>query len=223
MIPRNVYSRPRLGSFVFHDSLLPNYRGFSPTVWALINGEKQTGVSLFAISEGVDAGDIVDQRAVPIGPDSTIAEVMQQVTQTYIEMLETNIQPLIAGTAPRHPQDHSRATFTCKRTPQDNEIDWTLSTDTIYNLIRASGAPYPGAYTYLNGKKLMVWSAARLDSPQRYLGSIPGRVVEVRPWSGSVVLTGDGSLLLRQCQLEGTDIVCAADVLKRLSDTLGRK
>jgi methionyl-tRNA formyltransferase len=223
MIPRRVYLRPRLGTFVFHDSLLPEYRGFSPTVWAVINGEKQTGVSLFAISESVDAGDIIDQRAVPIGPDSTIAELMQQVTQTYVELLETNIQPLLGGTAPRRSQDHARATFTCKRTPQDSEIDWSLSTDKIYNLIRASGVPYPGAYTYFNGKKLTVWSAARLDHAQHYVGRIPGRVVEIRPDHGSVVLTGDGALLLRQCQLEDADRACAADVLKRLSDTLGHK
>jgi methionyl-tRNA formyltransferase len=221
MIPSRVYLRPVRGAFVFHDSLLPEYRGFAPTVWAIINGEKQTGVTLFAIGDDVDAGDIVDQRAIPIGPDSTISEVMERVTETYLELLERNLQGLLDRSASRRRQDHARATFTCKRIPQDSEIDWFLATDNIYNLIRASGAPYPGAYTFLNGKKLIIWSAAPVKNARRYAGRIPGRVVEIRPAEGSIVLTGDGLLLIQQVQIEGGDPVCAADVLKRLSDTLG--
>jgi len=222
LIPAAVYRRARLGAFVFHDSLLPEYRGFSPTVWAIVNGEDHTGVTLFEIAEEVDAGDIVDQERVPIGPDDAIAVVVERVTQTYLNLLERNLDKLVGGTAPRHRQDHSRATYTCKRLPEDNQIDWAASSESVYNLIRAVSAPYPGAYTYLSGQKVRVWSARRLPHARRHIGRIPGRVVEVRRGEGTVVLTGDGSLFLTEVQIEGGKIVCAADVLNSLGQTLGR-
>jgi methionyl-tRNA formyltransferase len=222
MIPASVYQRSRLGTFVFHDSMLPAYRGFSPTVWAIINGEDHTGVSLFEIADGVDEGDIIAQKRVPIGPDDTIAVVMERVTQTYLDLLEQNLEDLLRGTALRYPQDHSQATYTSKRLPEDNLIDWTWSTERAFNLIRASTAPYSGTYTHLEGQELRIWSAKRLANGHHYVGRTPGRVVEVRPGEGSAVLTGDGSLLLTEVQIEGGEIVCATDVLNRLSQTLGR-
>jgi methionyl-tRNA formyltransferase len=222
MIPSTVYRRPRLGTFVFHDSLLPEYRGFSPTIWAIINGEDHSGVTLFEIAEEIDAGDIVDQERVRIGPDDTIVTVMERVTQTYLDLLERNLENLINGTAPRYPQDSSRATYTCKRLPEDNRIEWTASSESIFNLIRAVSDPYPAAYTYLSGQKMRIWSARRMPDARRYASRIPGRIVEVRPGEGSVVMTGDGVLLLTQVQVEGGDSVCAADVLDRISQTFGR-
>jgi len=221
LISPRIYRRPRRGTFVFHDSLLPEYRGFSPTVWAILNGEDHTGVTLFEIAEGVDSGDVVDQERVPIGPDDPIAVVLERVTQTYLTLLERNLDRLLAGTAPRRPQDHARASYTCRRLPEDNRIEWAASTDRIYNLVRAVSAPYPGAYTCLAGRQLRVWSARRMADAPRYVGRIPGRVVEVRPGEGSLVLTGDGALLLTQVQLEGGEAVCAADLLRSVGQTLG--
>src|SRR5436309_9099782 len=111
MIPPRVYRRPRLGTFVFHDSLLPEYRGFAPTCWAIVNGEDHTGVTLFEISEEMDAGPVVDQERVPIGPIETIAEVLERVTDAYLRLLERNLPRLLAGSAPRAAQDHRRATY----------------------------------------------------------------------------------------------------------------
>ncbi|MEZ4683737.1 MAG: formyltransferase family protein [Caldilineaceae bacterium] len=221
LIPAKVYRQPRLGTFVFHDSLLPAYRGFSPTVWSIINGEPQTGVTLFQIADNVDEGDIVAQQAVPIGPDDTIATVMEEVTQGYLSLLEQNLDKLLCGCAARYPQDHSLATYTGKRLPEDNRIDWYDSTERIYNLIRAVSQPYPGAYTDLCGRRLRVWAAKRLVNQRRYIGSIPGRPVEICPGEGVVVLTGDGSLLLTEVQLDDGEIVCASELINSLSHTLG--
>lgn len=221
MIPASVYQRARLGTFVFHDSLLPAYRGFAPTVWSIINGEDHTGVTLFEIAEHVDEGAVVAQKRVPIGPDDFITDVLERVTESYLELLEQNLEQLIQGTAPRSPQDELFATYTCRRLPEDNQIDWTASTASIYNLIRAVSRPYPGAFTYLGGEKMTIWSAKRLANPRRYVGRVPGRVVEVRPGEGTVVLTGDGSLLLAEVQVEGGEAVCASDVLNSLAHTLG--
>jgi len=221
MIPANIYRRSSRGTFVFHDSLLPKYRGFSPTVWAIANGEKYTGVTLFKIAEEVDMGDIVDQITVPIGPKDTIADVMEQITLAYLALLEKNINGLLNGSIKLRPQDDSCATYTCKRLPEDSKIDWSLSYKNIYNLIRAVTLPYSGAYTYFSGKKLRVWGAKRVSNIHKYVGKIPGRVCEVRPGEGSLVLTGDGALLLTKVQLEDGKIVCASDLLNSLSHTLG--
>lgn len=220
LIPPRVYQRPRLGTFVFHDSLLPKYRGFAPTVWAMINGEDHTGVTLFEIAEGIDEGPIVDQKCVFIGPDDTIDTVMEHVTQAYLELLGQNLDDLLKGTAKRIPQDHSQATYTCKRLPEDNQIDWAASTNDIYNLIRAVGAPYPGAYTYLSDRKLRIWSAQRVPDAHPYVGRIPGRVVAVRHGEGTIILTADGALMLSQVQLDGGEKVWASEVITSSSQTL---
>ena len=219
MIPARVFNLPMIGTFVFHDSLLPAYRGFSPTVWSIINGEDHTGVTLFKIADDVDSGDILDQEKVLIGPDETIAEVMGKVTQTYISIFEKNIDQLLNRTFRLKGQDHSRASYTCKRLPQDNVINWQASSKDIYNFIRALSQPYPGAYTYLEGEKLRVWSAERIQIPA-YAGRIPGRVIQLYPAEGSVVLTGDGGLLIKSAQREQGGIECAANIINRLGQTL---
>ncbi|MBK8027956.1 MAG: methionyl-tRNA formyltransferase-like protein [Chloroflexi bacterium] len=221
LIPREVYERVRLGTYVLHDSLLPAYRGFAPTVWAIINGEDHTGVTLFEIAEGVDSGRIIAQQRVPIGPDDTIADVMEAVTQSYLAVLAAQLPALLDGTAGRTEQDESRATYTCKRIPEDNRIDWTQPTAVIYNLIRAVSAPYPGAFTTLNGHRLYIWAAQRVAVPP-YVGRVIGRVIEIRRGEGVVVLTSDGALLIQRVSWEGEPPVAAEQILNNLSHTLGR-
>lgn len=222
LVPPAVYARARRGAFVFHDSLLPEYRGFSPTVWAILNGEDHTGVTLFAMAEGMDTGDVVEQRRVPIGPDETIAEVVERVTATYLELLEHNLPALLDGSAELSAQDASRTTYCCRLLPDDCAIDWRGSTRRAYDLIRGYGRPYPGAHTRFGGRRLTVWEARRLEEgAPPWAGRVPGRVAEVRHGEGSVVLTGDGALLLTRVQPEGGEEVCAADILNRLSHTLG--
>jgi methionyl-tRNA formyltransferase len=222
IIPSRIYSTVGQGAYVFHDSLLPTYRGFSPTVWAMANGEDHTGVSLIEMGEGFDTGDMVAQQVVPIGLDDTIADVFERVTEAYLSVLEQNLDGLLKGTVKPVAQDHSLATFTCKRLPEDNEIDWKASSRKIYDLIRAVTSPYPGAFTTLNGKKLTIWSAKLLPDYRRYIGNIPGRIVEYKPGEGTVVLTGDDPLLIKQIQLEDGGIIDAAQILNKLSYTLGR-
>ncbi len=179
MIPRSVYGRAARGSYVFHDSLLPKYRGFAPTVWAMINGESQTGVTLLGMADGVDEGDIIAQQAVEIGQSETIADVMQRVTEVYLKLLEGNLAALLDGSAKKTPQDHAAATYGCRRLPEDNLIDWSRNECDVLNLIRATTRPYPGAFTWLAGRKLTVWSASRAEGMGNYVGRVPGRVVQL--------------------------------------------
>jgi methionyl-tRNA formyltransferase len=220
LVPKTIYGLARLGAYVIHDSLLPEYRGFSPTTWAIINGEDHTGATLFAMSDEVDAGDIVDQVRIPIAAGESIGTVLPKVTTSYLELLERNLEGLLRGDSTRTPQDHSRASYTCARLPGDNEIDWRNDTRSIYNLVRAVSAPYPGAYTSLDGRRLTVWEATIPRSPRRYVGAIPGRVAEVIH-NQAVVLTGDGSLLLKRVQTDQSGDVCAGDVLNNPTIRLG--
>ncbi len=221
MIPRSIYERAKLGAFIFHDSLLPAYRGFSPTVWAMINGESHTGATLFEIAEEVDSGPVVGQQEVLIGEHDTIQIVMDRVTQAYVDLLEKHLPDLLGDRAMRRPQDHAKATYTCKRMPEDNRIDWSGSSAAVYNLIRAVSKPYPGAFTFLNGRMLKVWAAEKIPHG-RYVGSVGGRVVEIRPGKGAVVLAGSEALLLTQVQVENEQIQSADSVITSLSITLGQ-
>lgn len=220
LVPSSIYQLPQLGAYVFHDSLLPTYRGFAPTVWAMINGESQTGVTLFEVVDEVDAGDILDQQAVPITPTDTIADVVEKVTQAYLALISKNFELLIRGRAQLTPQNHDKATFTCKWTPDDARIDWSKSSQAIYNLIRATTYPYPGAFCYLDGEKLIIWSAELQDTPRDYVARVHGRVAEIHKDKGVVILTGDSTLLLKDVQLEGGAVVNAATLIKSPSKTL---
>ena len=220
MIPPAIYSRARRGAYVFHDSYLPAYRGFSPTVWAMINGEPYTGATLLEMAEQYDTGRIVGAARVAIGPHDTIAEVMETVTAAYLDLLAAHLPGLLAGTAPLTPQDEALASYACKLLPDDFRIDWAQSTARIYDLIRATTAPYPGAFTALEGQKLTIWRARPVDLP-RYAGRIPGRVAELRP-DGVVILTGDGGLLVDTVQREGEERAPAGAVITRMGLTLGR-
>lgn len=219
-IPKKIYERAKYGTFVLHDSLLPKYRGFSPTVWALINGEDITGVTLFKISEEIDEGKIVDQQIVPIHSEDNIESISLKLDQAYLDIFELNYNNLINGNIILKAQDSSKASYTCKISPEDAIIDWSWDTEKIYNLIRAYTFPYPGAYTFLKEKKIKILSARLLENPKNYVGNIPGKIVEIIPNEGSIVLTGNGSLLITKVEIDNK-IVCAAEVMNSIKLKLG--
>jgi methionyl-tRNA formyltransferase len=187
MIPEEILNVPRLGAFNMHGSLLPKYRGRAPINWAIIQGERSTGVTLHHMVKRADAGDIVDQEAVPIGHDDTVQEVFAKCVSAARRVLERQLEALTAGTAPRRSQDESQATYFGGRKPEDGRIDWTQGAESIYNLIRAVTNPYPGAFTMVNGKKLFIWWATPLPGS----GETPGQVLSVDPLK---VATGNGIL-----------------------------
>jgi methionyl-tRNA formyltransferase len=199
MVPLSVCRTMSLGAFVFHDSLLPEYRGFSPTVWAVVNGDDHTGVTLIEAAEEADQGDIVDQERVPIGLDETIAQVTERVTGVYLALLERNLAGLLDGAAPRRPQDHARATWARRRTADDNRIDWTWSAARIHDLVRGITRPYPGAFTSLDGHEVRVWAAR----PDWSASGSPGEVLADRPGQGTLVAAGTGGIWITELELAG--------------------
>jgi methionyl-tRNA formyltransferase len=217
MISEKILSIPRLGAYNMHGSLLPKYRGRVPINWAVLHGERETGATLHHMVKRADAGDIVDQEAVDIGPDDTAFNVFNKVTIAAWKVLERQLDAIKAGTAPRIGQDESQATYFGGRRPEDGRIDWTQSAEGIYNLIRAVTHPYPGAFTEFNGQRLFIWQAKPLG---RGVGK-PGTVLSIDPLR---VATGSGSLEITRYQWEGDHEEAAADVTHdlRAGIVLGR-
>ena len=140
-----------------HGSLLPKYRGRAPVNWAVLKGETRTGATLHAMTSRADTGAILDQEAVPIGPDDTAIEVQRRVTAAAAAVLGRRIDELKAGTAKTTPQDESQATRFGQRRPEDGRIDWSRPAKEVHDLVRAVTHPYPGAFTDLFGGKTFVW------------------------------------------------------------------
>jgi methionyl-tRNA formyltransferase len=196
MIREEVLNIPRLGAFNMHGSLLPRYRGRVPINWAVLHGEKETGVTLHHMVKRADAGDIVDQETVPIGPEDTAQDVFRKAVKAASLVLERQLDGLLQGTAPRRKQDESRATYFGGRKPEDGRIDWTQSAERIYNLIRAVTHPYPGAFTTAGGEKLFVWRARPVKGTEEK----PGQVVSLNPLR---IATGSGSIEILTLQWSG--------------------
>jgi len=222
MVPRRVLERARRGFIIFHAALLPKYRGFAPLPWPIINREAKTGVTMFYAADAVDSGDIIDQHEIPLGPEVDVAMLEEAVADNVAAMLVENLPLLAEGTAPRTPQDQSKATYCIWRDPDDGEIDWSRSCEEIDALVRALTYPYPGAFTTLDGRKLVVWKT-RPDRSRPYVGVVPGKVERVVAGSGVNVLAGDGVVQLVEVQLEGEDRRPAWEVITKLKTRLGRR
>ncbi len=140
----------------FHGSLLPKYRGRTPHVWSIINNEKTTGITAHIINEGCDTGDILLQEVVEIEMNNTGNDVLQKYVVLYPEMLKKILEKIYQNKLVKTPQNHQDATYFDKRTPEDGEIDWNWQKERIYNWVRAQAFPYPGAFTFHNGEKIII-------------------------------------------------------------------
>lgn len=156
MLPADVLATAPRGALNLHGSLLPKYRGRVPVNWAVLHGERETGASLHYMVAKPDAGDLVDQMAVPILPDDTAGEVFRKVTVAAEIVLDRALPGLLAGTAPRRALDLAAGSYFGGRKPEDGEIDWTRDASAVHNLIRAVAPPYPGAFTTLDGQPARV-------------------------------------------------------------------
>jgi methionyl-tRNA formyltransferase len=157
ILPEQMLAEPVLGAWNMHGSLLPKFRGRAPVNWAVLKGETRTGATLHAMTSRADRGPIVDQEAVPIGPDDTAIEVQRRITAAAVHVLARQLDALEAGTVETTPQDESAASRFGQRRPEDGRIDWTRPAKEVHDLVRAVTHPYPGAYTDVFGQKTFVW------------------------------------------------------------------
>jgi methionyl-tRNA formyltransferase len=208
MILPEVLAIPRLGALNLHGSYLPKYRGRVPVNWAVINGESETGATLHYMVQKPDAGDIVDQEKVDIAFTDTAHDVFSKVT-VAAETVISRAWPLLRdGKSVRIPMNLAEGSYCGGRKPADGRIDWTKSAVQIYNLIRGVTHPYPGAFTYFDGRKAIIWQAWPLEGT-----GPPGTIVSQMPL---MVATGHGLLEIRSLQIEGEQEYKTADFIFNL-------
>ncbi len=211
-----------LSTFInVHYSPLPQYRGRANVNWAIINNESHAAISIHLISPGLDEGNILYQQLIPIELNDTVASLYEKLNQIQKENLSITVIKALQGDW-GIAQNHEQATYGCTRLPEDGEINWSDSTKKISGLIRALVPPFPGAFTYFKGEKLIVWQAKIINNAPQYIGRIPGRIINISPIEGHIdVLTGDGILRLIEVQLIGQEKTQAAKVIKSVKSTLG--
>jgi methionyl-tRNA formyltransferase len=203
MIGTKILGMPRLGAFNLHGSLLPKYRGRAPINWAVLHGEPRIGMTLHRMVKAPDAGAVVDQEGVAIGPRDTAEQAFRKVLPCARTVIARQIDALLAGTAQETPQDESQATYFGGRKPEDGRIAWTQTCTVIFNLIRAVTDPYPGAFTDVGDARLMVWWAEPDTPMTRALyaeSNRPGEILSVAPL---VVAASDGALELTKVEWRG--------------------
>jgi methionyl-tRNA formyltransferase len=192
MLPAAVLAAARRGALNMHGSLLPQYRGRAPVNWAILNGETETGASLHYMVAKPDAGDLVDQQAVPIGPDDTAVEVAGRVADAAVTVLRRSLPGLAAGTARSTPLDLGRGSYFGGRKPADGEFHWDWPARRIHDLVRAVAPPFPGAYADLDGRTVRVHRTRRLEGVAREPAILPC----LRSENDAVIAEcGDGSRL----------------------------
>jgi methionyl-tRNA formyltransferase len=185
MLPAAVLASARRAALNMHGSLLPKYRGRAPVNWAVLNGETETGASLHLMVARPDAGPLIDQQAVPIGPDDTAFEVAQRVADAAVTVLRRSLPKLIDGSAVARPLDLAAGSYFGGRKPSDGEFQWDWPAARIHNLVRAVAPPFPGAFARL-GEALVRVHATRRLAPA------------ARP-AGAPCLHADGARLIAEC------------------------
>ena len=185
-IPPRVFSLPPFGTLNVHDALLPAYAGFSPLIWALLNDEPEVGVTAHLMDETLDAGPIVLQRAVPVGPADTTTDLFHKTLELFGPITVDGLAEIAGGRREFTAQDRSKASFFHKRSEEDIRIDWTWTAEELERLVRAQSAPYPQAFCYHRGRRLEIVTAA---VSQAVYGGTPGRIF-YREGDGVAVVAG---------------------------------
>lgn len=193
---------------VMHDSLLPKYRGFAPLASALINGETKVGITVLFAAEQIDQGPVILQKKIHISPHIYINDAIQKITKLYCEAVIELItmlkkQPKISG----HRQNESQVTYSIWRSPGDCQIDWQKSSRDIYNLIRAVGYPYPGAFSYLEKKKVFIAKAESLNCDLIFVIRQPGKIWQLDSMGYPTVICGKGMLKITEATHNGKSIL----------------
>ena len=199
LIPERILRLAPLGAFNMHGSLLPRYRGRACVNWAVLNGETETGVTLHHMTARADRGRIVDQASVPIGPEDTAHDVFLKLIPLAGTVLRRSLPAILAGRAEGVEQDESRATTFGRRRPSDGLMDWAGSARALHDLVRAVAPPFPGAFTFWEGRKLFVWRTRVPEGTDAACGAAPGTVLCSEPLT---VATGSGPLVVTEARWE---------------------
>jgi methionyl-tRNA formyltransferase len=209
ILPEEITTGPVMGCLNIHPSLLPQYRGAAPMNWTIIRGEKKTGVTIMQMVKELDAGDIILQEETSIGQDETFDQLHDRLSRLGAELLIKAIGEILAGVARPVPQDGTAATYAPRLKKEDGLIRWEDNVENIVNLIRGLSSQ-PGAYTFLDGKKLKIFGA---KGEMTSTDDAPGTTIPDRG-TGFTVAAGNGYIHLLDVQMENKKRMKAADFLR---------
>ncbi|AZS89004.1 methionyl-tRNA formyltransferase [Streptomyces griseoviridis] len=224
-LPPELFDLPPHGTLNIHDSLLPSYAGFSPIIWALINNEPRVGVTAHRMNAELDAGDILTQRSVAVGPADTATDLFHRTVDLITPIVRESLDLIASGrdAGQWQPQDRSRASFFHKRSAEDSRIDWSWPAERLERLVRAQSDPYPNAYAFHRGERLRIVAAGVSEG---LYGGTPGRIF-IREGDGVVVVAGPEAhsgtgrgLLVRRVRTEDGTELAAADYFRTMGGYL---
>lgn len=215
MLPEAVWNMPPMGSLNLHGSLLPQYRGAAPINWAVINGEKETGVTTFKLKHEIDTGDILMQESFPVDENDNAGDVHDKMKDIGAQLLVKTVKGLTNGSLKETPQvsTFNSQPSTLKHAPkiftETCKIDWSKPVDKVYNLIRGL-APYPAAFTFLNSKKLKIYKAEKINKAPKVMAG----EFETDNKTYLQFACSDGFISIHELQLEGKKKMNIADFLR---------
>jgi methionyl-tRNA formyltransferase len=210
ILPKELLDAPKYGCINVHASLLPELRGGAPVHYAIIQGKKQTGITIMYMAEKLDAGDILTQKTVPIEHEDTVGTLFDKLSNAGTELLSETIPKLLRGELVAVPQNEEEATFAYNIKREQEKIDWEKTGQEVYNHIRGLN-PWPVAYTTLNGTVIKVWDSKMTQLKEK---AVPGKIVSVGD-EGLTVASGDGiGIVITELQPSGKKRMAAREFLR---------
>lgn len=218
ILQRDILDIPKSGCLNLHGSLLPKYRGRVPINWVLVNGERETGVTLHDMTPRPDDGDIVAQERIAISDDDTALTLHRKTALAAERLLDGILPRILDGTAPRIPQDHRQATYFGGRRPSDGEIDWFKTAQEVRNLVRAVTKPFPGAFSFIGERKCFFWEVR--ETPLEIANPVPGTIISLEPLT---IATGANAIVVSYGQAEGSIYMTGEQLARDFSLVPGMK
>jgi methionyl-tRNA formyltransferase len=220
ILKKEVLGIPKVGCIGSHPTKLPKYRGRAPIPWTILKGIKESAMTFFWLDEGTDTGDILAQKEFKIGQDDTSTDLYYRIIEKGKEIIKESLPLIESGNPPRIKQNEEEFIESWpKRTPKEGFIDWNKPTQNIYALIRATARPYPGAFTFYRGERVIFWKASRFD---KIYGEEPGTLEKIIN-NDFVVACKDGSLIIKEVQPEEDISMVPKDYIKKYNIPLGDK
>jgi methionyl-tRNA formyltransferase len=198
LLPLSLINLAPKGAVNLHPSLLPKYRGRAAINWAILNGERELGLTAHFVDEGMDSGDIIEQIRFELNEDQDVGDALELLYPMYEQLTCQVLNYFHSGRVPRYAQNHDNATVFARRNPDDGLIDWSQTAKRVHDLVRAVAHPYPGAFSFWQEKKILILSVATYIGQTN--GGVPGQVLQ-SDRNNFVVCTGDGAILVKYAEL----------------------
>lgn len=209
ILPQALIDIPKFGVINVHSSILPKYRGAAPIHAAIISGDKETGVTIMYIAEELDAGDMIMVGKTEITEEDNLGTLHDRLAIIGAETLSEAVELIFEGKAPRTAQEHEKATFVKTIKKEETRVDWNKTSEEIFNFVRGMN-PFPTAFTTLDEKIFKLYSVEILN--KGYNG-VAGEIVDFIKGQGPVVITGDGSVILKEVKPEGKKTLTGSDII----------